>query len=121
VRKLSVLSAVLVLGATSSAQAEKVSTRNSQSTLHDWWSMVRNCEARGVSDMWYAHTGNGFYFGPQFTISTWHSNGGGPVLEMGDRGGRPMHAYSIRYIITVAERVLRSQGFLAWPNCYGYL
>jgi hypothetical protein len=121
VRKLSVLSAIIALGATSSAQAEKVSTRNTQSTLHDWWSMVRNCEARGVRDMWYAHTGNGFYFGPQFTISTWHSNGGGPVLEMGDKGGRPMHAYSIRYIITVAERVLRSQGFLAWPNCYGYL
>ena len=115
-RQLSVLSAIIALGATSTAQAKNVST-----TAHDWYSMVRNCEARGVRDMWYAHTGNGFYFGPQFTISTWHSNGGGPVLEMGDKGGRPMHGYSIAYIIGVAERVLRSQGYLAWPNCYGYL
>jgi len=116
VRKLSVLSAIIALGATSSAQAEKVST-----TAHNWWSMVRNCESRGVRDMWYTNTGNGFYFGPQFTPQTWHGNGGGPVLEMGDKGGRPMHGYSIRYIISVAERTLRSQGFMAWPNCYGYL
>lgn len=88
---------------------------------HDWYNMVRNCESIGIRDMWYTNTGNGFFFGPQFTESTWHDYGGGPVLEMGDRGGRPMHAYSIRYIVAVAERVLRGQGFSAWPNCYGYL
>lgn len=88
---------------------------------YDWSNMVYNCEARGVNDPWYANTGNGFYFGPQFTISTWHNSGGGKVKEMGDSGGLPMHAYSIDYIEHIAYNVMKSQGPTAWPNCNGYL
>lgn len=88
---------------------------------YNWSSMVWNCEAKGVPDPWYANTGNGFYFGPQFTISTWHANGGGPVREMGDRGGVPMHSYSVDFIEHVAYNVMTSQGPGAWPHCNGYL
>lgn len=88
---------------------------------HNWYRMVYACEARGIRNPWYANTGNGFYFGPQFTHSTWHASGGGPVREMGDRYGRPMSYYSVGYIIGVAERTLRTQGYRAWPNCYYYL
>lgn len=88
---------------------------------YNWSNMVYKCEARGVSDPWYANTGNGFYFGPQFTIDTWHNSGGGPVREMGDAHGLPMHSYSVAYIEHIAYNVMRSQGPGAWPNCNGYL
>lgn len=85
---------------------------------YNWDSMVNNCEA--ISSGWYANTGNGFYFGPQFTPSTWHSSGGGPVLEM-DGYGPSMKSYSIDYIKHVAYRTMQLQGPSAWPNCHGYL
>lgn len=85
---------------------------------YDWDNMVANCEARGSG--WYANTGNGFYFGPQFVPSTWHNNGGGPVFEM-DGYGPHMTSYSIPYIKHVAYNVMQSQGPGAWPNCHGYL
>ena len=80
--------------------------------------MVDQCEAPGAG--WYANTGNGFFFGPQFTQETWHGSGGGPVLEM-DGYGPPMKSYSIRYIEHVAYRTMQLQGPGAWPNCNGYL
>jgi hypothetical protein len=88
---------------------------------YDWYNMVYNCEARGHPNPWYANTGNGFYFGPQFTRTTWHAAGGGPVREMGDRNGRLMKEYSVGYIIHIAENTMRMQGYHAWPNCYRYL
>lgn len=88
---------------------------------YDWYSMVYKCESRGSPDPWYTNTGNGYYFGPQFARGTWHAAGGGPVREMGDRNGRPMHSYSIRYIIRIAENTMHMQGPGAWPNCHGYL
>lgn len=87
---------------------------------YDWSSMVYNCEAKGLSDPWYANTGNGFFFGPQFTPTTWHNSGGGPVFEM-DGHGPHMHAYSIDFIEHVAYNVMREQGPGAWPMCHGFL
>jgi hypothetical protein len=90
---------------------------------HNWSRLVFECEAKGVRDAWYANTRNGFYFGPQFSPKTWHKYGGGPVQEMGDLHGRPMHSYSVAYIIRVAERTMRGQGPGAWPWCHthGYI
>ena len=85
---------------------------------YDWDSLVSKCEASGAG--WYANTGNGFYFGPQFTKSTWHSSGGGPVYEM-DGTGPHMRSYSIDYIKHIAYRTMQRQGPGAWPNCNGYL
>lgn len=107
-----------VLGLTLGAVAESA---KASSSSHRWWNMVYNCESKGSSDPWYTNTGNGYYFGPQFARDTWHGFGGGPVREMGDQGGRPMHTYSVSYIVNIAEKVLRGQGFGAWPNCNGYL
>jgi Transglycosylase-like domain len=98
-----------------------VSITGQTAQAHDWYNMVYNCESRGQPNPWYTNTGNGFYFGPQFTRTTWHSSGGGPVREMGDRNGRPMRSYSISYIIRVAENTMRLQGPGAWPHCNGYL
>ena len=68
------------------------------------WDAVAQCESGGN---WAANTGNGFFGGLQFTLSTWHANGG---------AGNPAHASRAQQLI-VAERVLASQGIGAWPVC----
>ena len=68
------------------------------------WDAVAACESGGN---WAINTGNGFYGGLQFTMSTWHANGG---------SGSPSGA-SREEQIRVAENVLHSQGIKAWPVC----
>lgn len=68
------------------------------------WDAIAQCESGGN---WAINTGNGFYGGLQFTLSTWLANGG---------VGNPANATRDQQI-TVAERVLRSQGIGAWPVC----
>lgn len=68
------------------------------------WDAVAACESGGN---WAINTGNGYYGGLQFTMSTWRANGG---------TGSP-HTASRAEQIRVAENVLRSQGIGAWPVC----
>jgi LysM repeat protein len=68
------------------------------------WDAIAQCESGGN---WSINTGNGFYGGLQFTLGTWHSNGG---------SGMPQNA-SREEQIRVAENVLQSQGIGAWPVC----
>ena len=68
------------------------------------WDAVAKCESGGN---WSIATGNGYYGGLQFTIGTWHANGG---------SGSPSQA-SREEQIRVAENVLRTQGIKAWPVC----
>ena len=68
------------------------------------WDAVANCESGGN---WAINTGNGYYGGLQFTMSTWKANGG---------TGSP-HGASREEQIRVAENVLHSQGIGAWPVC----
>jgi resuscitation-promoting factor RpfA len=68
------------------------------------WDAIAKCESGGN---WAISTGNGFYGGLQFTMSTWHAYGG---------SGSPVNA-SREAQIAVAERVLAGQGIGAWPVC----
>jgi nucleoid-associated protein YgaU len=68
------------------------------------WDRVAACESGGN---WHISTGNGYYGGLQFTLGTWHANGG---------SGNPADA-SRSEQIRVAENVLASQGPGAWPVC----
>lgn len=68
------------------------------------WDQLAQCESSGN---WNANTGNGFSGGLQFTPSTWAANGG---------QGSPENA-SREQQIAVANRVLASQGWGAWPVC----
>lgn len=70
------------------------------------WDAVAACESGGN---WAINTGNGYYGGLQFTMGTWHANGG---------SGSP-HTASREEQIRVAENVLQSQGIGAWPVCGG--
>jgi len=77
----------------------------------DRWDQLANCETGGN---WAANTGNGFGGGLQFmhqrSYSTWRSFGGG------DYAAHPWEA-SREEQIAVAEKVLASSGWKAWPGC----
>lgn len=69
------------------------------------WDRIAQCESGGN---WHINTGNGYYGGLQFSLSTWRANGG---------AGRPDQA-SREQQIAVAERVRKaSGGYGAWPHC----
>jgi hypothetical protein len=84
----------------------------------DRWDQLANCETGGN---WAANTGNGFGGGLQFmhqrSYSTWLSFGGG------EYAAHPWEA-SREQQIAVAEKVLASSGWNAWPGCsrkFGWL
>ena len=68
------------------------------------WDAIAQCESGGN---WAINTGNGYYGGLQFKLSTWRANGG---------VGNPANATREQQI-AIAERVLASQGIDAWPVC----
>ena len=68
------------------------------------WDRLAKCESSGN---WSTSTGNGYYGGLQFSKSTWKAYGG---------KGMP-HKASRSEQIRVAEKVLRAQGWKAWPAC----
>jgi hypothetical protein len=71
------------------------------------WDDLARCESGGD---WHINTGNGFYGGLQFTGQTWLGHGGGEFAPRADLASREQQ-------IVVAERVLASQGWGAWPAC----
>lgn len=78
------------------------------------WDQLAQCESGGN---WAINTGNGFYGGLQFHPTTWTNMGGGEFAPTADLATREQQ-------IIVAERVLASQGWHAWPGCairYGWM
>ena len=77
----------------------------------DRWDQLAQCETGGN---WSTNTGNGFGGGLQFmhqrSYSTWLSFGGGEFAP------HPWEA-SREQQIDIAERVLASSGWGAWPGC----
>ncbi|MEU3608252.1 transglycosylase family protein [Streptomyces sp. NPDC035033] len=71
------------------------------------WGCVAECESSG---RWDVNTGNGFYGGLQFWQPTWIEFGGLKFARRADLATRQQQ-------ITVAEDVLRVQGWGAWPVC----
>jgi LysM repeat protein len=68
------------------------------------WDAIAQCESSGN---WAIDTGNGYYGGLQFSLSTWQGYGG---------SGNPADASKDEQI-AIAERVLVGQGWGAWPEC----
>ncbi len=68
------------------------------------WDRVARCESGGN---WSINTGNGFYGGLQFALSSWRWVGG---------SGYP-HRASKAEQIRRAEVLLARQGWRAWPSC----
>ncbi|MDQ2739422.1 MAG: transglycosylase family protein, partial [Actinomycetota bacterium] len=92
-----VLMGVPILGLATPASAAPDST----------WDAVAQCESTGN---WAINTGNGYHGGLQFTDSTWAANGGSAYASQAEGATRAQQ-------IAVAENVLASQGWGAWPVC----
>ncbi|MGW1991521.1 transglycosylase family protein [Embleya sp. NPDC001921] len=93
-----IVAAPLVTGL-ATANAASVST----------WDKVAMLESSGN---WHINTGNGFYGGLQFTISTWNEFGGQQYAPRADLATKDQQ-------IAIAEKVLAVQGPGAWPNTSG--
>jgi hypothetical protein len=69
------------------------------------WDHLAQCESGGN---WHINTGNGYYGGLQFSLGTWHSNGGTGLPSQHSREDQ----------IAVATRLRdASGGYGAWPAC----
>ncbi|QMU23530.1 transglycosylase family protein [Gordonia rubripertincta] len=70
------------------------------------WDAVAKHESGGN---WKINTGNGYYGGLQFAASTWTGAGGAQYAPTADKATREQQ-------MEVANRVLGSQGWNAWPT-----
>ncbi len=68
------------------------------------WDDLAQCEAGGN---WHINTGNGYYGGLQFALRSWRAVGG---------TGYP-HQHSREEQIRRGEKLLKIQGWGAWPAC----
>ena len=69
------------------------------------WDQIAQCESGGN---WAINTGNGYYGGLQFNLSTWHSYGGSGYPNQNSRETQ----------IMIAERVRAATGgYGSWPGC----
>jgi resuscitation-promoting factor RpfA len=71
------------------------------------WNRLASCESGGN---WHINTGNGYYGGLQFSSGTWLAYGGGKFASRADLASRSEQ-------IAIAEKVLKNQGWGAWPAC----
>lgn len=68
------------------------------------WDKIAACES---GDNWAINTGNGFYGGLQFTLSSWRGVGGSGYPNQASRSEQ----------ISRAEILQSRQGWQAWPAC----
>jgi resuscitation-promoting factor RpfA len=71
------------------------------------WNELAQCESSGD---WHINTGNGYYGGLQFSDQTWDAFGGEQYAASADDATRSQQ-------IDIAEEVLATQGWGAWPAC----
>ena len=65
---------------------------------------MARCES---TSRWWLNTGNGFYGGLQFKLSTWRSVGG---------RGYPHHNSKLEQKYR-AVKLIRKRGYQPWPHC----
>lgn len=85
-------------------QQEAARTAHPEPSGKTVWDRLAKCESGGV---WSINTGNGYFGGLQFSLSSWRATGG---------SGYP-HQHSRSEQIKRAEVLLSMQGWGAWPAC----
>jgi hypothetical protein len=68
------------------------------------WDRLAQCESSG---RWNINTGNGYYGGLQFLVSTWRNNGGTGMPHLASRAEQ----------IRVAQITQSRYGWGQWPRC----
>ena len=71
------------------------------------WDAIAKCESGGN---WAINTGNGYYGGLQYNVSTWMANGGGQYASRPDLATREQQ-------IAVGETTYAARGASPWPAC----
>ena len=94
----------VVLVGTKAPKVTKEKTSGGSNASGGVWDKIAQCESGGN---WSINTGNGYYGGLQFSLSTWRAYGG---------SGMP-HNNSKSAQIAVAKKVQAAQGWGAWPAC----
>src|SRR3954465_12899887 len=84
-----------------------LTTGTAEAATDEQWDNVAQCESGGN---WHINTGNGYYGGLQFTQGTWVNYGGNGFASRADLATREEQ-------IAIADKVLQSQGWGAWPVC----
>ncbi len=87
-----------------SSEPRQETAPQTTSTSTSVWDRLAECESGGN---WSINTGNGYYGGLQFSLSSWRAVGG---------SGYP-HQASKSEQISRAEQLLQIQGWGAWPAC----
>ena len=96
--------ASIVAGMTLAGAAAVGFSAPAQAATEETWDRLASCES---TNRWDINTGNGFYGGLQFTLSSWAAVGG---------EGYPHHASKAEQIMR-AEKLQDLQGWGAWPLC----
>jgi resuscitation-promoting factor RpfA len=84
-----------------------LTTGTADAATESQWDNVAQCESGGN---WHINTGNGYYGGLQFAQGTWVGHGGQNYAARADLATKSEQ-------IAIAEKVLASQGWGAWPVC----
>jgi resuscitation-promoting factor RpfB len=94
---------VILVGTKKTTTAKK-SSSGSSTPSGSVWDKLAQCESGGN---WSINTGNGYYGGLQFSLSTWRAYGG---------SGMPNKA-SREQQIAIAKKLQADAGWGAWPAC----
>jgi hypothetical protein len=100
-------SAVAVTAALAVAAPVSSTLNNATAATERTWERLARCESGGN---WHINTGNGYYGGLQFSAGTWTGFGGGKYAARADLASKDEQ-------IKIAEKVLKSSGWGAWPAC----
>jgi resuscitation-promoting factor RpfA len=107
-QKRSVRKAAIAVAAVAAVAAPVSSSMSSaDAATGRTWNRLAGCESGGN---WHINTGNGYYGGVQFSAGTWLGYGGGKYARRADLATRAEQ-------IIIAEKVLKGQGWGAWPAC----
>jgi resuscitation-promoting factor RpfB len=93
---------VILVGTKSTTTAKKSS--GSSTPSGSVWDKIAQCESGGN---WSINTGNGYYGGLQFSLSTWRAYGGSGMPNKASREEQ----------IRIAKKVQAADGWGAWPAC----
>lgn len=99
--------AKIALAGTACAAASTLFASDASAAPDNDWDRLAQCESGGN---WAINTGNGYQGGLQFSPGTWGSHGGTEYAPTADQASREQQ-------IAIAEHVLASQGWGAWPAC----
>jgi uncharacterized protein YabE (DUF348 family) len=93
---------VILVGTKTTTTAKKSS--GSSTPSGSVWDKIAQCESGGN---WSINTGNGYYGGLQFSLSTWRAYGGSGMPNKASREEQ----------IRIAKKVQAADGWGAWPAC----